>query len=122
MPRTSDAVEHLWIVVAEIDPATRKAVCVNITTEQAGSDTTCKLNKGDHPFVIHASVVYYKDAREIDLNLVETALTSGIKKFVCTPHDPCSAALLARIQKGLVDSKQTPKGIKATCKKLWGIA
>ena len=122
MPKTSNATEHLWVIVAEIDPATRKAVCVNITTEQANSDKTRQLNKGDHSFVTHASVVYYKDARELDLNNVETALTAGIKKFVCTPHDSCSPDLLARIQKGLVNCKQTPKGIKAICKMLWGIA
>ena len=81
MPKSSGAVEHLWIIVAEIDPSTRKAVCVNITSEQADSDKTCQLNKGDHPFVTHASVVYYKDSRELDLNLVETALTAGIKRL-----------------------------------------
>jgi len=65
-----------------------KSICVNITTEQADSDTSCKLNKGDHRFVRHASVIYYKDAREIDLALVEKALSAGIKNFICTAHDP----------------------------------
>jgi hypothetical protein len=53
--------------------------------------------------------------------LVEKALTAGIRNFVCTAHDPCSPQLLARVQKGLIDSKRTPKRIKAACKKLWGI-
>ena len=52
---------------------------------------------------------------------IEAALGAKIKSFVCTQHDPCSEALLNRIQQGLIASKQTPKGIKATCKKLWGI-
>lgn len=119
MSKTSDAVEHLWIVVAEIDAANGKAICVNVTTEQYDSDKTCRLNKGDHSFVTHPSVIYYKDARELDLKLVETAITSGIKKFVCKAHDPCSPEMLKRVQEGLVKSKDTPKGIKATCKKLW---
>ena len=71
---------------------------------------TCQLAKGDHAFVTHASVIYYKDAREIDLTLVETALTAGITRFVCTAHDPCTVQLLRRIQQGLIDSKQTPEG------------
>lgn len=99
MPKTSDAVEHLWIIVAEIDAANGKAICV---------------------FVAHPSVIYYKDARELDVKLVETAITSGIKKFVCKAHDLCSPELLKRVQEGLVKSKDTPKGIKATCKTLWG--
>ena len=122
MPKTSDAIEHLWIIVAEIDPATRKAICVNVTSERYDSDKTCQLVKGEHRFVTHASVIYYKDAREQDLSLVETAINSGIKKFVCTAHDRCTPEVLKRVQQGLIDSKQTPKGIKATCKRLWGIA
>jgi len=114
-------VEHLWIVIAEIDQARGKAVCVNVTSEQPNSDKTCQLNRGDHAFVTHASVIFYQDAREIDLVMVEKALNSGIKGFICTAHDACSAALLTRIQQGLIASKQTPKGIKQTCKKIWGI-
>jgi hypothetical protein len=121
LPKSSNDIEHLWIIVAELDATTRRAVCVNVTTEQANSDKTCQLSKGDHPFVKHASVIFYQDAREIDLALVEKALTAGIRNFVCTAHDPCSPQLLARVQKGLIDSKRTPKGIKAACKKLWGI-
>ena len=121
LPKTSDGIEHLWIIIAMSDSVSPKAICVNITSEQAGSDATCKLKKGDHSFVTHDSVIYYTDAREIDLALVEKALNAGIKNFVCTAHDPCSAELLVRVQQGLVNSKHTPKGIKATCKKLWGI-
>ena len=121
MPKSSEATEHLWIIVAEIDAASGKAVCVNVTTEQYDSDKSCQLNKGDHSFVSHPSVIYYKDARELDLTLVEIAITSGIKKFICKPHDPCSPELLKRVQQGLIASKETPKGIKATCKQLWGV-
>ena len=121
LPKRSQDTEHLWIVVAEVDAEKRKAICVNITTEQADSDTICKLSRGDHSFVTHDSVVYYKDAQELDLTAIEAALGAKIKSFVCTQHDPCSEALLNRIQQGLIASKQTPKGIKATCKKLWGI-
>jgi hypothetical protein len=120
-PKRSRDTEHLWIVVAEVDAEKRKAICVNITTEQADSDTTCKLAKGDHSFIAHDSVVYYKDAQELDLTAIEAALSAKIQSFVCTQHDPCSEALLKRIKEGLVASKQTPKGIKATCRKLWGI-
>jgi hypothetical protein len=64
MPKTSDAVGHLWIIVAETDPATRKAICVNVTSEKYDSDKTCRLAKGDHSFITHASVIYHKDARD----------------------------------------------------------
>jgi hypothetical protein len=65
-------------------------------------------------------VVNFSDAREMPIDLVEQALQTRTRQFVCEPHDPCDAKLLARIQQGLIDSRQTPKGIKASCKKLWG--
>jgi hypothetical protein len=55
------------------------------------------------------------------IDLVEQALEARTKQFVCEPHDPYDAKLLSRIQKGLIDSKQTPKGIKESCKKLRGL-
>lgn len=96
LPKSSNDTEHLWIIVAEIDVANRKAICVNVTTQRSYSDITCILNPG------------------------EKALTVGMKNFVCSAYDPCSPELLARVQKGLIDSKQTPKGIKARCKAFWG--
>ena len=120
IPKTGKAIEHLWIIITEIDSRTNKAVCVNVTTARSHSDTTCVLMPGDHQFVTHDSVVNYSDAREMPIDIVEQALASKTRQFVCVPHDPCDAAILARIQQGLIDSRYTPKGIKAQCKKLWG--
>jgi hypothetical protein len=121
IPKNARVTEHLWVIVTEIDVATSKAICVNVTTRQSHSDTTCILKPGDHSFVRHESVINFSDAREMPIDLVEQALQARTRQFVCEPHDPCDANLLARIQQGLIDSKQTPKGIKASCKKLWGL-
>jgi len=121
IPKNSKATEHLWVIVTEVDAVSNTAVCVNVTTRQSHSDTTCILVPGDHPFVRHESVINFSDAREMPINLVEQALQTRTKQFVCQPHDPCDAALLVRIQQGLLNSKQTPKGIKAHCKKVWGL-
>jgi hypothetical protein len=121
MPKSGKAIEHLWVIVTETDATTNKAICVNLTTQRSYSDTTCILKPGDHPFVKHDSVINFLDAREMPIDLVEQALQRKTSQFVCERHEPCSTALLARIQKGLIDSKQTPKGIKAACKKLWGL-
>lgn len=121
IPKSARDTEHLWIIVTEIDATTSKAVCVNVTTRQSYSDTTLVLQVGDHAFIKHESVVNYLDAREMPINLVEQALQTRTNQFVCEPRDPCSVALLNRIQQGLITSKQTPKDIKARCKRLWGI-
>jgi hypothetical protein len=98
------------------------AVCVNVSSRKPHSDTTVILQRGDHSFVTHESVINYQDAREMPINLVEQALTARTSQFVCVPHDPCSPELLGRIRDGLVKSKPTPKGIKTKCKALWGIS
>lgn len=121
MPKSGRAVEHLWVILTEIDQATRTAICVNVTTKQSHSETTVVLKAGDHPFIKHDSVINFSDAREMPIDPVEQALSRRTVQFVCQPHDPCSAALLERIRKGLIASKQTPKGIKQKCKDLWGV-
>ena len=77
LPKSSSDIEHLWIVIAEVDVVMKKAVCVNVTTRKSHSDISCVLDVGDHPFVKWPSVIFYQDAREIDLSLVEKALNSG---------------------------------------------
>ena len=120
LPKSSKATEHLWIIVTEIDDHTRKAICVNLTTLRNHSDTTCVLKRGDHPFVVHDSVINFSDAQEMPIDKVEQALAAKTDHFVCKLLDHCDAGLLARIRQGLLDSRLTPKGIKAQCKRLWG--
>lgn len=83
IPKRSDQIEHLWIVITDPD-VDGKAVCVNITTRQPYSDTTVILKRGDHPFIRHESVAHYPDARILDLNAVQDALLkAGNTSFVC---------------------------------------
>lgn len=106
-------------MITHIDLITKKAVCENVTTLRSHSDTTCVLKVGDHPFIPHDSVLNYSDAREMPIDLVEKALKCGTTSFVCEPHEPCRPDVLARIQQGLLDSKQTPKMIKELCRRPW---
>jgi hypothetical protein len=121
LPRSSAETEHLWIVLTEVDASTRKAVCVNVTTRRHHSDLTLILNSGDHPFIKHESVINYQDAREMPIDAVEQALAARTAQFVCVQREPASEDLLKRVRQGLIDSKQTPKGIKAYCRKLWSL-
>lgn len=101
----------------QVDADTRKAICVNLTTLRNHSDTTCVLKRGDHPFVVHDSVINFSDAQEMPIDKVEQALAAKTDHFVCKLLDPCDARLLARIRQGLLDSSLTPKGIKSQCKR-----
>ena len=116
LPALGQSTPHLWIVITEAD-ADGWAVCVN----KPSSETTVILNPGDHPFITHESVVYYKDADKLNLRTVESAINrqSGFVDIVCQQHQPCSAALLQRIQEGLLASPLVKKGIKEYCRTAW---
>ena len=101
-PRVSTP--HLWIVLTEASSATDKAVIVNVTTLREGSDTTAILKSGDHPFIVKPSVIYFHGALIVDLAMIE----EGFSAHVCTPQPPCSPDLIARIQRGLLESEFTP--------------
>lgn len=98
---------HLWIVLTSPDKS-GKVLIVNITGQQAHSDTTTVLKVGDHPFITKTSVVFYADTREGDAAAMRQALSKGL----ATPQSQCSAALLAKVQTGLLASPHTTPKIK----------
>lgn len=119
LPRRTFETEHLWVVLTEPDERDI-SVCVNVTTQRGLScDTTVVLRPEDnpHPFVNSTSVVFYSDAQELDLSLVEDAINSNVRRSGF--HKPCSDQLLRTLQDGLLASPHTPKGIKEKCSRLW---
>jgi hypothetical protein len=76
------------------------------------------LNVGDHPFIKHESVINFSDARELNIEELEKLLQAKTH-FVCKQLEPCSEALISKIQQGLVASKLTPRGIKEHCRRVW---
>jgi hypothetical protein len=67
------------------------------------------LNKGDHPFVQHESVIAYRFSQ---IRAVED-ITEMLRNGSARPRDPVSPQLLKRIRAGLLDSDFTPNGIRA---------
>jgi hypothetical protein len=74
VPTSLESIEHLWIVLTDPELGTNKAACVSITKRRPHSETTVILSRGDHPFITRESVVYYQDAKILDLGLVQRAL------------------------------------------------
>ncbi|MEY4514852.1 MAG: hypothetical protein RLZZ450_6974 [Pseudomonadota bacterium] len=96
---------HLWIVVAvnksDMDTSVL-AVLVNATTVVPRCDMTCVVNKGDHPFIVHASFIFYQKAAEIPVEDLATL----------KPQARCSDGLLKRVRQGLHRSPHTKRGLK----------
>ena len=80
---------------------------VNATTLRSHSDTTVILKKGDHPYIVHDSVVFYADARIVDSRQIEAGIKAGLFPQLAA----CSAALLKSVQAGLVQSPFTPNKV-----------
>lgn len=108
MPQVHVAVPHLWIIATEPLPKSNLAIIVNMTSLQPHSDTTLTLSIGDHPFVVKPTVINFGDCLVTDVRRI----AEGIDLKMFPVRDPCSAALLARIQAGLLQSPRTPFGVK----------
>lgn len=102
-----DLANHLWIVLSEHGADGRVAV-VNLTTH--GRSALCARGScvnvipGEHPFVRRESCVYYRGA----------VMTSGLildrtkEQGRLDQRDPLSAEILARIQRGALESELVP--------------
>lgn len=87
---------------------------VNITTLRSHSDRTVILRKGDHPYILHDSVVSYQDAQELSVVKIQAQIDRGWPQC-----DSCSDELLKKVQAGLLASPFTKKSIKAICQQAW---
>ena len=112
LPKPGQEKEHLWALITAADPENGDAIMVNLTTQRPHSDTTTIIQPGEHPFVDRPTVVFYADARIVNVNTLEEGLRHG----VCRQNAPLSAELLRRIQDDLFVSRFTPAKIEKAFK------
>lgn len=108
LPKPGQDIEHLWVLITRPDPQTHEAIMVNVTTQRPHSDVTTILQPGDHPFIQRPSVVFYADARMVDVRLLDQILARGGGR----PHAPVAPAVLQRIQTGVARSPFTSRKLK----------
>lgn len=97
--------EHLFIIIA-IEKSSQTALLVNITTPKIGYDNSCCIAFGEHPYVVHDSIINYADSRITAIANLEYCLQNGIFK----KHTPVSGQLLKKIQDGALKSPDIRKG------------
>ena len=108
LPKPGQGKPHLWVLLTAVNPETGDAIIVNFTTERPHSDKTVVIQPGEHRFVDRPTVVFYADARFVNLIHLDAAVQQGI----ATRHDALTPALLKRVQAGLLASTLTPTKIK----------
>ena len=99
---------HLWVFLCDPHGDPPKSIIVMITTKRSESDTTCVLDKGDHPFIRHASVIRYEDADIFKTENFVRLVKQDRAKF----KEPMSPIVLKKIQDGILKSRYTPKKVK----------
>lgn len=87
--------EHLWIVLS--NPATNpaKVMVVNLTSFHPKKDQGCRLQPGDHRFIVHPTLVHYVGAEYHSDAQLESYKRSGTIRL----HDPLRSEVLAYILK-----------------------
>jgi len=100
---------HLWIVVTPPSKTTNEVIIVNLTSLKRHSDTTTILTPDNHKFIKHDSVISYSDARILSY---EEIVNRANNRFIDI-RDKLDNDVMAKIQKGLLDSPRTPHDIKS---------
>lgn len=108
LPKPNQPIPHLWVILTKPDKITTEIVTVNLTTKRDYSDTTVVLNKYDHPFINHPTVINFADARLVKIDNLTRAVESGYFRT----GKPFTPSVLKIIQEGLMESFHTPKKIK----------
>ncbi len=94
--------KHCYFVISKVD-ADGNVLVVNCSTYRdfSGEDTTCILNKGEHPFIKQTSYIPYNRARIM-------AYEDVLK---LSPIRDVSPELYEKLRNGAKKSEQTPQKI-----------
>ena len=96
---------HLWIVITEPDGADGSCLIVSLTTLRYGKDQTVILRVGEHPFIQHETIVFYRNIRITTQKRLEEQVQNGeaLLKESCPPET------LTLIRQGVGASEFTPQ-------------
>ena len=98
----------MWVVISDPEQdALEYVVTVNLTSLPVCGDTSCVLQRGDHPdFITHQTYVNYADARALPPAVVRDKLDGGV--FV--KRAAVSDDVLEKIRQGAALSDHFPTG------------
>jgi hypothetical protein len=91
---------HCWMVIS--DPTQGdECVIVNFTSWRADKDQACVVEKGEHRYVTHKTLVNFRDAKRVQVPFLEELIASRHLES----HDPLSSQLLDRIRAAVPQSQ-----------------
>jgi hypothetical protein len=100
--------KHLFVVCTDACAEGRHLLVPIASWTNDLCDATCKLAKGEHPFIAHPSYILYRKAR-IE---AAAALIGGVERGGLSPQAPMNGQTFLRIANGVCRSPHTPRKIK----------
>lgn len=96
---------HVWMIISDPFRDPRNVLMVNFTTWEPHLDQACVLEAGEHPFIVHKTVVNYARARVVADAILEQLRTANRLELL---NDPLSTMLLAKIRESAMNSVTLP--------------
>ena len=100
--------EHLWMIISYVKQPLNEVVIVNFTTFDNKKDSSCVLDKGEHPFVKHRTSVNYYEARIVSSEKLTQLESYGL----ITRKEDLDDEVLAKILEGAATSPFLKLGIR----------
>ena len=95
--------QHLAFVLNKPEDHDGTALVVNVTTQYTMSDTSCRVYRGEHSFIEHASVIYYAGAQAKHIEDIARLLSEQIWL-------PCDERVTqALIDRALAGARMSPE-------------
>lgn len=102
-PSHAQQIGHLHIILTN-ECTDGNHLLVPISTKRPNCDTTCLLGKGDHPFIVHDSFVFYARTQIYPAKHIKERIINGD----ITRRDPFEERVFGYICKGLLESRHLP--------------
>ncbi|HEV3258506.1 MAG TPA: hypothetical protein VG013_16635 [Gemmataceae bacterium] len=91
---------HLWVIVSDPRQDPDHILIVSLTTWTDCKDSTCIVERGEHPWATHRTCVFYRKAMIVTLAEIHDGKDTGRLKV----QDPMPPDLLQRIWTGAAQS------------------
>ena len=99
---------HLWLVLTDPSGDPAQVLIASCTSRRPWSDETILLDRGDHPFIRHETVLAYTEIRIVESRVIEFQLARGRITREARMRD----AVLERVVDAVLTSSNTAAKFK----------
>lgn len=91
---------HVWMIISDPTKNPAKLLMVNFSSWEPHLDQACVMEAGEHPFIVHKTVINFARARIVSLEQMQTLRRRGQIEML----EPLTPTLLAKIRRATLES------------------